>query len=69
MLQKTLFDIPIWVKEVEDFDDKKSKIYNFKNLDYDYTYREMHKEILNNTFKNLCSFKEGMKINKVLDYK
>ena len=27
MLQKTLFDIPIWVKEVEDFDDKKSKIY------------------------------------------
>ena len=27
MLQKTLFDIPIWVKEVEDFDDKKRKIY------------------------------------------
>ena len=51
------------------FTDKKSKIYNFKNLDYDYTYREMHKEILNNTFKNLCSFKEGMRINKILDYK
>lgn len=51
------------------FTGKKSKIYNFKNLDYDYTYREMHKEILNNTYVNLCSFKEGMKINKILDYK
>ena len=27
MLQKTLFDIPIWVKEIENFDSMKSKIY------------------------------------------
>ncbi len=29
----------------------------------------MHKEILKNSFKNLCSFKEGMRINKILDHK
>ena len=28
MLQKTLFDIPIWVKEIENFDSMKSKLYH-----------------------------------------
>ena len=26
MLQKTLFDVPIWIKEVDDFDYKKGKL-------------------------------------------
>ena len=26
MLQKTLFDIPIWIKEVDNFDHKKDKL-------------------------------------------
>ena len=26
MLQKTLFDIPIWIKEVDNFDNKKGKL-------------------------------------------
>ena len=28
MLQKTLFDIPIWVKEIDNFDSIKSKLYH-----------------------------------------
>ena len=28
MLQKTLFEIPIWVKEIDNFDSMKSKLYH-----------------------------------------
>lgn len=28
MLQKTLFDIPIWIKEIDNFDNIKSKLYH-----------------------------------------
>ncbi len=37
-----------------------------KDIDRDYTYREMHKAILNNNFDKVCTYKEGLKTMKVI---
>lgn len=37
-----------------------------KTIDSNYTYRKMHKAILNNSFDKVCSYKEGLKTMKII---
>ena len=46
---------------------KKNKVYNLDNFDINTTYSKQHNEIINNNIKNICTFKEGKQIMKVIN--
>ncbi len=45
----------------------KIKRYNYKNFNIKDTYFKMHNAILNKVFKDVCTFKEGIKVMKLID--
>ena len=47
--------------------DKVSKFYKLKKFKTDSTYSSMHSSIINNDFKNLCTYKEAIKVVKLID--
>ena len=51
---------------IELIKNKTKKIIRFRN-NKDYTYDLENKLIINNTSKQLCSFKQGLKLLKLID--
>ncbi len=49
--------------------DKNSNVKNIEceSVDRNYTYIQMHKAILNNSYENICSFNEGSKIIDIIE--
>lgn len=44
----------------------KEKIIKFK-FDKDFTYKELHKNLLNNNYKNACPLKEALKVMQIIE--
>ena len=57
---------------IEIFKMKRKKSIKF-NIDNNYSYKEQHKSILSNNYKNSCSYNEGLKLmllfNKIKNFK
>ena len=51
---------------VEIFKKNKKKTMKYK-IDKNYTYKEQHKSLLNNNYKNSCSYSEGSKLMFLFD--
>jgi CMP-N,N'-diacetyllegionaminic acid synthase len=47
-------------------DGKRDKIV-MEDIDRDYTYRKMHKSILDSDFANLCNFKDAQRVVEIID--
>ncbi len=47
--------------------DTNSKNIVCQSMDRNYTYSKMHKAIINNTYENVCSFDEGLKIVNIIE--
>ena len=53
--------------EITKFQSNKKNILKFKKMSQFETTKNMHTAILNKKFKDICTFKEGLKINYLID--
>ena len=51
---------------IEIFKERKKKTIKFK-IDKNFTYKEQHKSLLSNNYKNSCSYNQGIKLMSVFD--
>ena len=46
---------------------KKNKKEIKIDIDSNFTYKEMHKELISGTYKNACTFSEGLKVVNTIE--